>query len=89
MYVIENYQNKKAFKDDVKRLAELQEKSPLSSDEEAELGRLEARLQVWTPGPFGVPENGNGTIEGPHYPKPHRFYARVRIEKGVVVKVLG
>ena len=85
MYVIENYQNKKAFKDDVKRLAELQEKSPLSSDEEAELGRLEARLQVWTPGPFGVPENGNGTIEGPHYPQAHEWYSAVVVRGGVVV----
>ena len=29
------------------------------------------------------------TIEGPHYPEPHRWYARVQTEKGKVVKVLS
>lgn len=42
----------------------------------------------YSPGPFGCPENGDVTIEGPHYPKPHRWYARVRVVDGVVVKVL-
>ncbi len=30
------------------------------------------------------------TIEGPHYPKPHRWYARVRLDRdGFIEKVLG
>tara|TARA_Y100000310_G_C20041883_1_gene516552 strand:+ start:59 stop:268 length:210 start_codon:yes stop_codon:yes gene_type:complete len=40
-------------------------------------------------GMFPGTENGEDVIEGPQYPEPHRWYARVRIEKGVVVKVLG
>lgn len=28
------------------------------------------------------------SLEGPHYPKPHKWYARVRIVDGLVVKVL-
>jgi hypothetical protein len=36
-----------------------------------------------------VKDNGEETIEGPHYPKPHTWYARVRVEDGVVVKVLS
>lgn len=27
----------------------------------------------------------NDVIEGPHYPQPHRWYAQVRVENGIVV----
>ena len=27
------------------------------------------------------------TIEGPHYPEPHRWYAQVEVEHGAVIKV--
>jgi hypothetical protein len=46
-------------------------------------------VYVFSPGPFGAKENGDETVEGPHYPKPHSWYARVRIEDGKVVKVLS
>lgn len=39
-------------------------------------------------GIFPVQQNGNVVIEGPHYPKPHRWYANCRVQDGVVVKVL-
>jgi hypothetical protein len=36
----------------------------------------------------GAPSRGKGiTIEGPHYPEPHKWYAQVDVENGVVVKV--
>ena len=38
-------------------------------------------------GMFPAPETGRTTIEGPHYPKPHRWYAAVVVEDGIVVKV--
>lgn len=38
-------------------------------------------------GMWGPPENGRTTVEGPHYPKPHRWYASVTLKDGVVVKV--
>ena len=38
-------------------------------------------------GLFPVTENGSETIEGPHYPKPHSWYASVTVEDGVVTKV--
>ncbi len=87
MYVIENYKSKKQFLEEVKELHQLREKEALTADEQARVGRLEARLQVWTPGPFGVPENGTGTVEGPHAPAPHKWYAAVTVKDGVVVKV--
>ena len=38
-------------------------------------------------GMFPTPENGKGVVEGPHYPKPHHWYAQVEINNGVVTKV--
>lgn len=37
-------------------------------------------------GPKDV-DNGSATIEGPHYPEPHRWYAQVKVLDGFVVKV--
>ncbi len=34
-------------------------------------------------------QNGVETVEGPHYPKPHTWYARVQVVDGRVVKVVG
>jgi len=45
-------------------------------------------VTVFNPGPFGSPpENGVCTLEGPHFPQPHRWYASATIENGRVVKV--
>ena len=46
------------------------------------------QLEVYNPsGMFPAPQNGTTTVEGPHYPKPHKWYASVEIENGIVVKV--
>lgn len=40
---------------------------------------------------FGITSyksSGNVTLEGPHYPEPHRWYAVATLERGVVVKVI-
>jgi hypothetical protein len=45
------------------------------------------RVTLFAPG-FGQPaDNGTEFVEGPHYPEPHRWYAQVQVEGGVVVKV--
>ena len=36
-------------------------------------------------GMFPAPANGPTTIEGPHYPKPHRWYSSVVVKDGVIV----
>jgi len=37
---------------------------------------------------LGAPvENGTEFVEGPHYPKPHTWYAQVEMKDGKVVKV--
>ena len=38
-------------------------------------------------GMFPVTQNGNDTVEGPHYPQPHRWYAAVTVVDGIVTKV--
>jgi len=47
------------------------------------------RVRVFSPGPFPAPSEGTTVIEGPHYPEPHRWYARVQVRNGLVVKVLS
>ena len=46
-----------------------------------------SQIGVFSPGPFPVPYNGTVAIEGPHYPEPHRWYATVTVENGVIVQV--
>ncbi len=46
-------------------------------------------VSVFSPGPFPPKQNGVETIEGPHYPAPHRWWASVKVENGYVVKVLS
>ncbi len=47
------------------------------------------RVTIYQPGPFGgnEPRNGNVALEGPHYPKPHTWYATGTLKDGVLVKV--
>ena len=45
-------------------------------------------VTVYQPGPFGPDvRDGETTIEGPHFPEPHRWYARATVKDGVIVKV--
>jgi len=44
---------------------------------------------VFAPGLGSPPENGTTSVEGPHYPKPHTWYARVEVTNGIVTKVLS
>lgn len=44
-------------------------------------------VTVYSPGPFGCKQDGRETVEGPHYPEPHKWYAQVTVEGGVVKSV--
>ena len=48
-------------------------------------------LTIYQPGPFGtgpLRESGTFSVEGPHYPEPHRWYARVTLgPDGYITKV--
>jgi hypothetical protein len=61
-------------------------KSKKALKEAVAAGRM---VSVFSPGPFGCPENGELSVEGPHSPEPHRWYARVRVADGMVTKVLS
>lgn len=46
-------------------------------------------ISIFQPGPFGgsEPQNGKVSVEGPHSPKPHTWYAWVELKDGLIVKV--
>jgi hypothetical protein len=44
-------------------------------------------IEVFQPGLGSVPTNGRIALEGPHYPKPHKWYAEAMMENGKLVKV--
>ena len=44
-------------------------------------------IRAFSPGPFPCPQEGWIAVEGPHYPKPHRWYAQVLVSGGVVKQV--
>ncbi len=46
-------------------------------------------VAVFEPGIDGGIYTGDVSVEGPHYPKPHSWYARVRMVNRKVVKVLS
>ena len=46
-------------------------------------------VSVYSPGPFPPNHDGVEYLEGPHYPKPHSWYATVQVAEGRVVKVLS
>jgi hypothetical protein len=80
MYTHTNFKTKKAFKEAVAAYNTL---SPLDGQRQ---GRA---VTYYQPGPFGGNEIQTGTafFEGPHYPAPHRWYAKAQVENGVVVSV--
>ncbi len=45
------------------------------------------RVTVYQPGLGEVPENGKVFLEGPHYPRPHTWYAEATLTNGVVTGV--
>lgn len=42
---------------------------------------------AFSPGIFPCPKDGTISIEGPHYPEPHKWYASVIVENGRIIKV--
>ena len=46
-------------------------------------------LTIFAPG-LGTPkDDGPETLEGPHYPEAHKWYARVQMQGGKIVKVIS
>jgi hypothetical protein len=49
------------------------------------------KISVFQPndmfGGSNTPTNGSVTLEGPHYPKPHTWYAQATIVDGIITAV--
>ena len=48
------------------------------------------KVTIWQPNNIfntPIPQNGTVSVEGPHYPAPHSWYARVTVTDGLVTKV--
>ena len=45
------------------------------------------QVRLYSPGLGSPVENGTEYVEGPHYPRPHTWYAEVEVRNGIVVKV--
>ena len=44
-------------------------------------------VYVFNPGLGNIPANGTVYLEGPHYPKPHTWYAQGTMQDGKLIKV--
>ena len=81
MYTVTNFKTKKVMREAVKQ-------SLMATPQ----GGILPPVRIYQPGPFAKPPEtytGDFSIEGPHFPEPHRWYARVRVVAGVIVKVLS
>lgn len=47
-----------------------------------------AEVRVFNPGIGQAKQNGIEYIEGPHFPKPHSWYAQVEVTNGLITKVV-
>ena len=45
------------------------------------------QISLYSPGPWQPRDNGTESVEGPHYPAPHSWYASVTVVNGIVTKV--
>ena len=45
------------------------------------------KVEIYAPGLGQPKENGAESVEGPHYPAPHTWYAQVTMKNGIVVGV--
>ena len=45
------------------------------------------RITCYSPGPFPCPTQGTVSLEGPHYPQPHKWYGTGFLKDGVLVSI--
>ena len=73
MYTDTNFKTKKALKEAVQAFKD----------------GTGPRVTFHQPGPFAgnEPTNERISLEGPHYPAPHTWYAQATVENGAIVSV--
>lgn len=93
MYASKNFKTKKAFKQEVQEYVEYQAALEKHNGDKAaalkETDWLVPRqpITLYAPGLGSPTLNGTETVEGPHSPAPHTWYATVEVKDGIVVKV--
>lgn len=45
------------------------------------------KIECYAPGIGSVPTNGTVFLEGPHYPEPHKWYAKGTMKDGYLVAI--
>jgi hypothetical protein len=74
MYAVTNFRTGKALREAIKASVE-------------DIGVYGAGVPCYQPGPFGTDvKDGDYCCEGPHYPEPHKWYVRVKVVNGRIVK---
>src|SRR5688572_15999683 len=97
-YVNPNFKTKKALKEAVAaRVAfdalTLEERGLQRLNDSQQVGTLMGfssvprEVEVFQPGLGTVPQNGTISLEGPHFPEPHRWYGTGHMKDGKLVKV--
>lgn len=87
MYTSINFKTKKAFKAAVDAWNKAVADGTAGDPRTMENPNPPHPVTLYAPG-FGTPVyNGTETVEGPHYPAPHTWYAQVEVKDGVVVGV--
>lgn len=86
-YTTINFKTKKALKDAVERYNALT--SPKGQRFQTEPAVNASPVRAYQPGlgPDLSEYTGVVTLEGPHFPQPHRWYAQAQLVNGVVVSV--
>lgn len=72
MYTYTNFKTKKQFKEAVAQGKQV---------------RIYQPGGIFTPPDSASDYTGTATVEGPHYPEAHKWYATVELVNGIVVKV--
>lgn len=89
MYTVRNYRTKKQLREAVEHFNAARQLLPPERPTQEELEAMAVRyFQPNQLGPAATPPaHGTITLEGPHYPAPHTWYATARVENGVIVSV--
>jgi hypothetical protein len=87
MYTSKNFKSKKDLKNAVSRYMSIQHLPNKDKIDLSDPSNHCEPVTLFVPG-LGTPvQNGWETVEGPHYPQPHRWYAQVEVKDGIVIKV--
>lgn len=84
MYTTINFKTKKELKERVALYLKYKEEGKFD-------GMANTRVTYYQPNSdvtgFEAKQNGTIYIEGPHFPKPHKWYAECEAKDGIIVKV--